>query len=130
MSVLEQARKVMGRIIPPRAACERSERSETPPCPAKSENLVDTPENREGSEGRGPWHAEAADSALRSTLATITEAEGLPWLTRAMGNVLAVMRQQTQHYRARHDPQLFGAAGWIKAHVERWRAAREETRSR
>jgi hypothetical protein len=68
------------------------------------------------------WPAAAADVALRQALAIIDAALSAPWLTAAQRNVVGVFRRQVQTYHVEHDPQLFGVAGWIEAHVNRWRA--------
>jgi len=74
------------------------------------------------------WPAEAADVALRQALAAVEAALSAPWLSAAQRNVVGVFRRQVQTYHAGHDPLLFGAAGWIEAHVNRWRRMRDTSR--
>jgi hypothetical protein len=69
------------------------------------------------------WDTAAADCELRKSFAFIDATLAGLWPTQAQRNLLAVFRQQVDDYHTRNNPLLFGAADWIRAHVERWRNA-------
>jgi hypothetical protein len=71
------------------------------------------------------WDLEAANAELRQALDVIDAALSATWLTPSQRNVVGVFKLQVENYYFSHDPQLFGAAGWIKQHVEYWRAVQQ-----
>jgi hypothetical protein len=107
MTALELARKVVS---------ETKSRTEAPAdSPADAVRAYDINDINDQS---------ASDDELRRASAVIDGALSAAWLRRPQRKVLFVFEAQVQNYHARRDPELFGAAAWVEAHVERWRAAR------
>ena len=100
---------------------------------ARPAGVIDDALRRDAAEHRGELLALLsgdADKELCHAVAVIDGALSLPWLSQEQRGVLAAMQAVVEMYDARRDPLLFGSSAWIEAHVERWRAAHEEIRSR